>query len=257
MHVRQHARFHRVSVTSCRTMVPSGTLSGFAGVLLDMNGTFMFGGDRFGPDQDYAATYRGLGGRRLEAEVVQGTVTACFNTLEVIYDDPARCDSFPSVFDTLRELPNARDLPETELHLLERVISAHELGHVSDTYAMALRRLTATHTLGVVANILSRKEPWLKEFARAGVLHLFATTVFSSDGRSMKPSRRLFDEGLDALGLPRSEVIFVGDSLRCDIGGAAAAGLATIWINRRSYSRKGDDPQPTFVVRDLLEVLDK
>ncbi|OLC77215.1 MAG: hypothetical protein AUH78_05035 [Gemmatimonadetes bacterium 13_1_40CM_4_69_8] len=36
-----------------------------AAVLLDMNGTFMFQGDRFGTDQDYAATYRTLGGRQL------------------------------------------------------------------------------------------------------------------------------------------------------------------------------------------------
>ena len=29
----------------------------------------------------------------------------------------------------------------------------------------------------------------------------------------------------------RSEVVYVGDSLRCDVLGAKAAGLATVWIN--------------------------
>ena len=107
-----------------------------------------------------------------------------------------------------------------------------------------------------MANILSRKGPWLDEFARAGVLELFATTVFSSDGRSIKPSRKLFDRALDALTTPRSEVLFVGDSLRCDIGGAAAAGLATVWIDRRSRGLQAGDPQPTFMIRDLLELFD-
>jgi putative hydrolase of the HAD superfamily/5'-nucleotidase len=115
--------------------------------------------------------------------------------------------------------------------------------------------LAVTHRLGVVSNILSYKGLWLDEFARAGVLPLFATTVFSSDGRSVKPSRRLFEQALDALGTPRSEVVFVGDSLRCDIGGAAAVGLATVWVDGSGHGRQAGDPQPTFVVRDLLELL--
>ena len=37
-------------------------LDRFKVILLDMNGTFMFGQDRFGPEEDFAATYRRLGG---------------------------------------------------------------------------------------------------------------------------------------------------------------------------------------------------
>src|SRR5213082_614068 len=110
------------------TVVPAGTLARYAGVLLDMNGTFMSGGDRLAPEQAYAATYRALGGRELAAGVVQEAITACFEIMGAIYDDPLRCDSFPQVLDTLRDLPAARDVPETELKLLERVIAEHELG---------------------------------------------------------------------------------------------------------------------------------
>lgn len=158
--------------------------------------------------------------------------------------------------DALRSLPPTRDLPESELDLLERVIAEHELGTVSDTYALALRRLAASHRLGVIANIISRKEPWLNEFSRAGVMQLFATTVFSSDGCSVKPSRKLFDQALRAIKARKSEVVFVGDSLRCDIGGAAGAGLASIWIDRTGRGRQPGDPEPTFVIRDLVELLD-
>jgi putative hydrolase of the HAD superfamily len=229
-------------------------LSRFTVVLLDMNGTFMFGGDRFGPEQDFAATYHRVGGRQLAAHVVRDGIRACFDELGVIYEDPTRCDSFPAVLETLRALPTTRDLPESELRRLEGVIAEHEVGTVSDAYARALKRLAASHRLGVIANIISRKGPWVNEFARAGVLDLFATTVFSSDTSSIKPSCKLFDQALRAFDAPTSEVVFVGDSLRCDIGGAAGAGLASIWINRTGYVPQPGSPEPTFVIRDLLEL---
>src|SRR2546425_12726246 len=84
-----------------------------------MNGTLMFGGDRFGPDQDYAATYRSLGGSRLAPEVVQAAIPACYEIMERIYNDPAPCDSFPPVIDTLRTLPPAEGVDERELKPLE------------------------------------------------------------------------------------------------------------------------------------------
>lgn len=37
-------------------------LDNFSAILLDMNGTFMFGHDRFGPEEDYYATYCVMGG---------------------------------------------------------------------------------------------------------------------------------------------------------------------------------------------------
>jgi FMN phosphatase YigB (HAD superfamily) len=230
-------------------------LSRFAAVLLDMNGTFMFDEDRFGPDQDYAATYQALAGRRLAAQVVHEAITACCETLETMYNDPERRDSFPQVLDTLHRQPTAASLPEAELKLLERVIARHELGRVPDAYAVALRGLARTHRLGLIANIWSRKDLWLQELSRAGVLDLFVITVFSSDGSSMKPSRRLFDQAVAALAVPRSEIVFIGDSLRCDVGGAAVAGLATVWIERDSYARGAGDPQPDFTIRDLLELV--
>ena len=109
--------------------------------------------------------------------------------------------------------------------------------------------------LGLVSNILSRKEPWLREFSRAGVLDLFAVTVFSSDGTSVKPSRKLFDQAVSALSVPRSDIVFVGDNLRCDVAGAAGAGLATVWIDRRQSGRRAGDPTPDFVVTDLRELV--
>lgn len=227
-------------------------LNQYAAVLLDMNGTFMFDEDRFGPDQDYHSTYRALGGVRLQPEAVRQSIADCYDRMTAMYDDPALTDSFPQVRDVLAESSALAGLPIAEVELVEGVIAWHELGRVPDEYAAALRRLATTHQLGVVANVWSRKWSWLDELRRAGILDLFATVVISSDGPSMKPSPALFRQALDALSMPPSAVVFVGDSLRCDIGGASAVGLDTVWVDRAGGGPPRSGPLPTFIVPDLL-----
>src|SRR2546430_14070824 len=90
----------------------SDILSRFGAVLLDMNGTLMFGGDRFGAEQDYAATYRSLGGSRLETEGVQAAITARYVITERIYNHPAPGESFPRGVETLRTMPQAKGVHE-------------------------------------------------------------------------------------------------------------------------------------------------
>jgi putative hydrolase of the HAD superfamily/5'-nucleotidase len=209
----------------------------------------MFGEDRFGPAHDYHATYRRLGGVRLSADDLRQAVSDCYNRLAARYEDAGHTDSFPQVREMLIGLPAG------EADIVEDVIAQHELGRVPDACAAALRTLAATHRLGVVTNVWSRKGPWLDELRRAGVLDLFAVAVFSSDGPHIKPSSALFRQALAAVAVPAAEVVFVGDSLRCDIGGAAAAGLDSIWINPSGIARPSGSPSPTFEVRSVLELV--
>jgi putative hydrolase of the HAD superfamily len=102
-----------------------------------------------------------------------------------------------------------------------------------------------------VANIWSGKDLWEQELERAGVLGLFRSVVFSSDTASVKPSRVLFDQALQPFGAKQSEAVFVGDGLRCDIEGAKATGLATVWINPSGTRHSAAD----YVVDCLLELL--
>lgn len=230
-------------------------LARFSAVLLDLNGTFMFGHDRLGPGEDFHATYRGLGGRQLGRESVHAAVSACCAYLDRLYRDDARCDTFPSVADALRHLPETRDLPSAEHTLLERVIAEHEVGRVPAEYADSLHRLARTHRLGLLSNVWSRSDLYVAELRRSGVLDLFAAVVFSSDGTSIKPSRRIFDRAVAALGVERSRVVVVGDSLRCDVGGAAGAGLASVWIDPEGNGPPGGALRPDWIIRDLRELL--
>lgn len=213
-------------------------LDKFPVLLLDMNGTFMFGADRFGAGADFHATYRSVGGSRLSAAEVTHFIRACYDGMNREYDDPERYDDFPSLTEGLQRYACP---PERELPLLERVFTLHEVGFVPEWSAALLCRLASTHKLALVTNIWAPKDAWLAEFKRVGIGDVFHHTVFSSDFRCIKPSPRLYHEALRGVGAPAREALFVGDSLRCDLEGAKGVGLATAWITRQPQSHPSVD----------------
>ena len=210
-------------------MASARVLDRYSAILLDMNSTFLFGEDRFGPGQDVAATCRRLGGR-LPAERVRSVIDACYRHLAALYSDPAYHDRFPTIADTLCELPEAAGLDDAELLVLEQTFAVHELGRVPPEYAAAVRQLATTHRLALVADVWSQKQPWLDELARVDLLDAFDALVFSSDLGSVKPSPRPFRVAVEALGVDPAECVVIGDSARRDVGGAHAAGLDALWI---------------------------
>lgn len=54
-------------------------------LLLDMNGTFMFGQDRFGLGENYSKYYHSIGGK-LSADAINGLITKIYNYLESRYN---------------------------------------------------------------------------------------------------------------------------------------------------------------------------
>jgi len=203
-------------------------LDRFRVLLLDMNSTFMFGEDRFGPGEDFGATYRALGGRALPPTAVDRVVRAAYAYLDARYADPACEDDFPSLAEALTAV--APDLPAAERALVGAVFAEHERGTVPPAYAAALETLAATHELRLLTNIWAPKATWVAELSRAGVLPLFRHAVFSSDTRSVKPSARLFRDAAAGVACAPAEVLVVGDSLRCDVLGAHRAGFAAAWV---------------------------
>jgi FMN phosphatase YigB (HAD superfamily) len=212
-------------------------LDNYTAVLLDMNGTFMFDCDRFDSDENYYATYLALGGRQLESETVTRVVTACFTSMLRDYENPECYEHFPSVRETLQRHCVA---PAPELDFLERVFSHHEIGRVPAAYVDFLTMLARTHLLGIVSNQFSDPAPWRRHLADIGLLPIFRTAVFSSDGTTIKPSPALFRRALGELPLD-SRVLFVGDSLTRDIIPAKALGLDTVWLAPHGSSHPAAD----------------
>ncbi len=226
-------------------------LGQFRAILLDMNGTFMFGHDRFGPGAGYAATYGALGGGALLPEEAEAALHRFVASFSARYADPACAEDFPSVAEGLRAL--LPGLPAEEIARLEAVVAAHELGHIPTAHAATIALLAETHMLGVVSNLWSARAPWMQAFARAALDTFFDTIVFSSDHRCLKPSPRLFRVALDALGLAAEEVLFIGDDLRRDIAGAQRLGMATLWIGGGAVPFGQAAPDATL--GDLCELL--
>ncbi len=200
-------------------------LDAFEVVLFDMNGTFMFGHDRFGPEQDYFATYQSLAGNRLTRAQLLAVWTPSLATLLARYEMPSYFDDFP----TLAEVFVSHGATDADVPVLERVFAAHEIGAVPRPHAEFLRSMARTHRLGVVSNICSHPQLWLKTCRSAAVFEVFTALVFSSEGRSIKPSAALFSRAVQMFA-GAGPILFVGDSLERDIIPAKALGLATAWI---------------------------
>ena len=82
------------------------------------------------------------------------------------------------------------------------------------------------------------------------VLGVFVSEKLDSE----KPSRRIFDSALRALGVEnREHVLVVGDSLTSDIQGGVNAGLDTCWFNPGHAENPGK-VSPTYEIASLEEL---
>jgi len=225
----------------------------FEAVLFDLNGTFMFGHDRLGEDEDFHATWRAHGGVGLEPAEVHRAVMAVIRDLARRYADPAEYDRFPSVTDTLRSLPETRHLVPAEIERLAEVIACHEVGDVDELHAAALRRIASSHPIGVVSNIWSQKQRWLDCLRERGLLDLFATIVFSSDGPHIKPSPVIFEKACNALDIAPGRILFVGDDPLYDIAGASAIGMRNVLVG----SAETDAIEPDWRMADIPSLAER
>lgn len=207
--------------------------TGKKALLLDMNGTFMFGEDRFGESEDFSVHYFNIGGILPKSEINR-IIRAVYRYLDARYPDENYRDRFPSLERAVLEVvgnPLGRD----EIEKIIETFVFHELGYIPDEYAVALHKLRQRFTLAAVIDIWSPKKAWLKEFERAGISGLFSALSFSSDHGMVKPSPKPFERVLSRLGISGAEAIVVGDSPRRDLGGAKNAGIGCILVGGASH----------------------
>ena len=87
---------------------------------------------------------------------------------------------------------------------------------------------------GLRTAIVSNWGPWLREvLSHADMLHRFETVVVSGEEGIEKPDPAIFQRALHRLDLdPSPQVAYVGDDLRADVEGSAAAGLLPVLVDR-------------------------
>ncbi len=93
--------------------------------------------------------------------------------------------------------------------------------------------LEALRSRGLRLAILSNGEPRMLEAAArsAGIDHLLDMIISVEEVRIFKVSPRVYNLGLERLGVDRSALGFVSSN-SWDVNGAASAGLITFWIQR-------------------------
>jgi putative hydrolase of the HAD superfamily len=209
----------------------------FQAIFFDMNGTFMFGHDRLGSDQDFFATYRNLGGGRLTSDEVQDRVLRICGCLQRDYNNPAYFECFPKLLEAVSIYGQFDGQDALDI---ANVIAAHEVGQVPSWAATTLQTLSATHPLAVVSNVWAPAEAWTNEFARSGLVHVFRCRVFSSSIGAVKPSPRVFWTALEQMGVEPSRALFVGDSIERDIQPARKLGFSTVFVGPGNQNTGAD-----------------
>ncbi len=82
----------------------------------------------------------------------------------------------------------------------------------------------------------------------------FAVIAVTGEHGVAKPEPRIFQIVLEQLGLPPDQVVHVGDSLRADVGGAQAAGILAVWLNRVGEIRPADAATPDAEITTLAQL---
>ena len=109
----------------------------------------------------------------------------------------------------------------------------------------ALAVLSTRHRLGAISNGNADLET-------IGIGHLFGFHVTARSVGTAKPAGLIFDEAVRRAGVPREQVVHVGDDAEHDVAGAKAAGLRAVWLDRG-----GSDDAPVdadAVIHDLSEL---
>jgi FMN phosphatase YigB (HAD superfamily) len=224
-------------------------LDKFSTILLDMNDTFMFGADKFSPDQDYSVIYRQLGGT-IEPSRVNYLIQAAYDYLDLRYPDPQYREVFPTLRSAFMNIADGNSDLDQDLDLLVETFARHELGFVPPEYAAAIDQLAQQFRLGLVIDIWAPKILWIETLDRCGVLSVCESVSFSSDCGIVKPSPRPFLNVLAEMQVNPQDAVVIGDSIRRDLGGATAAGIDCILVGGAKH------PSAFGSAINLIELVD-
>jgi putative hydrolase of the HAD superfamily len=116
----------------------------------------------------------------------------------------------------------------------------------------ALRKLHGRFKLGVVSNF-AIPECVTKLLERQGLEKLFDVVIVSGAVNRRKPHPEIYQKALQKLCVKASETIFVGDTVDADVQGAKAAGMRTIYVERRPQ-KDAETACPDQIIKNLNQL---
>ena len=96
-----------------------------------------------------------------------------------------------------------------------------------------LAKLKGRYTLAALTNGNA-------DYRRLGLARCFAFGYCAADVGARKPAPAMFQRALARAGVAPEQAVHVGDHLVDDVQGARAAGMATVWLNRRQADAPAD-----------------
>lgn len=103
----------------------------------------------------------------------------------------------------------------------------------------------------LVSNFYGNVETVLADF---DLLRYFKKVVESAVVGIRKPDPRIFQLGVDALGLPADEVLVVGDSYKKDIVPAESIGCRVAWLKGKGWTAEEDAVTHPAIIKKLAEI---
>jgi putative hydrolase of the HAD superfamily len=123
---------------------------------------------------------------------------------------------------------------------------------IDDNTKNTLEKLHARYKLGIVSNF-AIPECVDKLLEKHGIDKLFDAVVVSGAVNKRKPSPEIFQKALQKLGVSAKETVFVGDTVDADVMGAKAAGMKSIFIERR-VQKEAEQACPNHKIKSLNEL---
>jgi len=119
-----------------------------------------------------------------------------------------------------------------------------------------LVRLSKRYELGLISNFTYAPVIYAA-LRKLGVNRFFSAVLVSEDVGWRKPNRKIFQEALRRLGVKAEDAVYVGDSPLEDVGGAASAGMRTVFVPSQFYTLKDlreSRKKPDLIVKDICEL---
>ena len=122
-----------------------------------------------------------------------------------------------------------------------------------DTYAV-LEKLKQHYTTGILTNGYIHLQR--RKIEKYQLDEYVDFVVVSEEAGYHKPDRRVFESALNLAGQPLPEqVLFIGDNLETDIGGALGAGLTPVLIDTKNRTEPPEGVQEISQLAELLTLL--
>lgn len=115
-----------------------------------------------------------------------------------------------------------------------------------------LDKLKERYPLVLVSNFYGNIGAVLEDFGLSGY---FVKVIESAVVGVRKPDPRIFQLGVDALGLKPEEVLVIGDSFRKDILPARSLGCEVLWLKGKGWTPEEDAQTDESEIRSLDDVL--